>query len=173
MLHFDVPGLCYPQAMNRLAEIQTQWASKRAVAVPGSVFTLMNGALAQARAAGLSVIDLSIGSSDQSPPEVALEAVRQATLDPLSNRYPLFADTAPLRHSAARYMARRFGVALDPEIQVLPLIGAQEGLAHLLLALLDDPTRQQLVPDPMSAPCPKQSSSRQPVHPSAAPSRAR
>lgn len=137
--------------MTKLAATQIQWASKRAAAVPGSVFTLMNGALAQARAAGLSVIDLSIGSSDQSPPEVALEAVRQATLDPLSNRYPLFADTAPLRHSAARYMTRRFGVALDPETQVLPLIGAQEGLAHLLLATTD-PGDTLLLPDPCYPP---------------------
>ena len=137
--------------MTKLAATQIQWASKRAAAVPGSVFTLMNGALAQARAAGLGVIDLSIGSSDQSPPEVALEAVRQATLNPLSNRYPLFADTAPLRHSAARYMARRFGVALDPDTQVLPLIGAQEGLAHLLLATTD-PGDTLLLPDPCYPP---------------------
>ena len=119
--------------------------------MPGSVFTLMNGAVAQARAAGLSIIDLSIGSSDQSPPEVALEAVRQATLNPLSNRYPLFADTAPLRHAAARYMSRRFGVALDPETQVLPLIGSQEGLAHLLLATTD-PGDTLLLPDPCYPP---------------------
>jgi aspartate/methionine/tyrosine aminotransferase len=128
-----------------------QWASKRAAAVPDSVFTLMNGALAQARAAGLSSIDLSIGSSDQSPPEAALEAVRQATRDPLSNRYPLFSDTAPLRHSAENYMQRRFGVALDPETQVLPLIGAQEGLAHLLLAVTD-PGDTLLLPDPCYPP---------------------
>jgi aspartate/methionine/tyrosine aminotransferase len=128
-----------------------QWASERAAAVPGSVFTLMNGALEQARAAGLSLIDLSIGSSDQSPPEAALEAVRQATLDPYSNRYPLFSDTAPLRQAAARYMQRRFGVQLDPETQVLPLIGAQEGLAHLLLACTD-PGDTLLLPDPCYPP---------------------
>ncbi|WP_424952423.1 aminotransferase class I/II-fold pyridoxal phosphate-dependent enzyme [Deinococcus sp.] len=111
----------------------------------------MNAAVAQARAAGLSIIDLSIGSSDQPPPEVALEALRRATRDPQSSRYPLFSDTAPLRHSAARYMARRFGVALDPETQMLPLIGAQEGLAHLLLATTD-PGDTLLLPDPCYPP---------------------
>ncbi|WP_407540371.1 aminotransferase class I/II-fold pyridoxal phosphate-dependent enzyme [Deinococcus radiomollis] len=134
-----------------MTKATTAWASKRAAAVPGSVFTLMNGAVAQARAAGHRIIDLSIGSSDQSPPEVALEAVRQATLDPFANRYPLFSDTAPLRHSAAAYMARRFGVTLDPETQILPLIGAQEGLAHLLLATTD-PGDTLLLPDPCYPP---------------------
>ncbi len=130
---------------------RTDWASKRATAVPGSVFTLMNAAVEAARAAGLSIIDLSIGSSDQPPPAVALEAVRQATLDPRANRYPLFADTAPLRQAAARYMARRYGVTLDPQTQVLPLIGAQEGLAHLLLAVTD-PGDTLLLPDPCYPP---------------------
>ena len=134
-----------------MTKLAVGWASKRAAAVPGSVFTLMNAAVAQARAAGHSIIDLSIGSSDQSPPAVALEAIRQATLDPLANRYPLFSDTAPLRHSAATYMARRFGVNLDPETQILPLIGAQEGLAHLLLATTD-PGDTLLLPDPCYPP---------------------
>jgi len=130
---------------------RTNWASNRATAVPGSVFTLMNAAVETARAAGLSIIDLSIGSSDQSPPAAALEAVRRATLDPHANRYPLFADTAPLRQAAARYMERRFGVVLDPQTQVLPLIGAQEGLAHLLLAVTD-PGDTLLLPDPCYPP---------------------
>ncbi len=134
-----------------MTKLAVEWVSRRAAAVPGSVFTLMNAAVAQARAAGLSIIDLSIGSSDQSPPAVALEAIRQATLDPLANRYPLFSDTAPLRHSAATYMARRFGVNLDPETQILPLIGAQEGLAHLLLATTD-PGDTLLLPDPCYPP---------------------
>ncbi len=134
-----------------MTNVAAGWTSKRAAAVPGSVFTLMNAAVAQGRAAGHSIIDLSIGSSDQPPPAVALEALRQATLDPHANRYPLFGDTAPLRHAAARYMRRRFGVTLDPETQILPLIGAQEGLAHLLLATTD-PGDTLLLPDPCYPP---------------------
>lgn len=143
-------GLCYPQRMTPAAPL-TDWASKRAAAVPGSVFTLMNAAVEEGRAAGHRVIDLSIGSSDQPPPDVALEAIRRATLDPRANRYPLYSDTAPLRHSAARYMQRRYGVTLDPHTQVLPLIGAQEGLAHLLLAVTD-PGDTLLLPDPCYPP---------------------
>ncbi|MBB5365177.1 aminotransferase class I/II-fold pyridoxal phosphate-dependent enzyme [Deinococcus humi] len=123
------------------------WMSSRAGAVPGSVFALMDAAKGRARARGLPIIDLSIGSSDQSPPETVLEALREATRDPLTYRYPLFSDTAPLREAAATYLLRRFGIKVDPETEVLPLIGAQEGLAHLLLAVTD-PGDTLLLPDP-------------------------
>jgi aspartate/methionine/tyrosine aminotransferase len=129
----------------------SDWTSRRAQAVPGSVFTLMNAAGQQALARGLTLIDLSIGSSDQVPPVVAMDALRAATHDPLASRYPLHADTAPLRQAAAHYLQRRFGVSLDPETQVLPLIGAQEGLAHLLLAVTD-PGDTVLLPDPCYPP---------------------
>ncbi|WP_216321604.1 aminotransferase class I/II-fold pyridoxal phosphate-dependent enzyme [Deinococcus aestuarii] len=127
------------------------WASKRAGAVPGSVFALMDAAKGRARAAGLDVIDLSIGSSDQPPPEAALEALREATRDPATYRYPLFSDTAPLREAAATYLTGRFGVRVDMDREVLPLIGAQEGLAHLLLAVTD-PGDTVLLPDPCYPP---------------------
>lgn len=127
------------------------WASKRAGAVPGSVFALMDAAKGRARAAGRGVIDLSIGSSDQPPPEAALEALREATRDPGTYRYPLFSDTLPLREAAAAYMRRRFGLGLDTDAELLPLIGAQEGLAHLLLAVTD-PGDTLLLPDPCYPP---------------------
>ncbi|UQN05140.1 aminotransferase class I/II-fold pyridoxal phosphate-dependent enzyme [Deinococcus sp. QL22] len=127
------------------------WASQRAQGVPTSVFSLMDAALGRARAAGLKVIDLSIGSSDLAPPVQALDALRDATYDPSSYRYPLFSDTRPLREAAAAYLERRFGVLLAAEREVLPLIGAQEGLAHLLLAVTD-PGDILLLPDPCYPP---------------------
>ncbi|UBV41924.1 aminotransferase class I/II-fold pyridoxal phosphate-dependent enzyme [Deinococcus taeanensis] len=127
------------------------WVSKRAGAVPGSVFALMDGAKGRARAAGLEVIDLSIGSSDLPPADSVLEELREATRDPGTYRYPLFSDTAPLRRAAAAYLARRFGVSVNADAEVLPLIGAQEGLAHLLLAVTD-PGDTLLLPDPCYPP---------------------
>jgi aspartate/methionine/tyrosine aminotransferase len=127
------------------------WVSRRAAAVPGSVFSLMDAAKSRARARGLEVIDLSIGSSDLNPPDAVLEALRDATRDPGTYRYPLFSDTAPLREAAAAYLGRRFGVTVDAASEVLPLIGAQEGLAHLLLAVTD-PGDAVLLPDPCYPP---------------------
>lgn len=127
------------------------WSSRRADAVPGSVFALMDEAKGRARAAGLDVVDLSIGSSDLNPPDVVLEALREATRDTSTYRYPLFSDTLPLREAAAAYLGRRFGVRVDVGREVLPLIGAQEGLAHLLLAVTD-PGDVILLPDPCYPP---------------------
>ncbi|AZI43056.1 aminotransferase class I/II-fold pyridoxal phosphate-dependent enzyme [Deinococcus psychrotolerans] len=127
------------------------WTSQRAANVPASVFALMDAAKMRALAAGKSLIDLSIGSSDLAPPEAALEALRRATRDPLTYRYPLFSDTAPLRTAAAAYLQRRYGLSLDPDTEILPLIGAQEGLAHLLLAVTD-PGDTLLLPDPCYPP---------------------
>lgn len=127
------------------------WSSRRAANVPGSVFSLMDAAKSRARGAGLEIIDLSIGSSDQNPPEVVLKALREATHDPNTYRYPLFSDTAPLRDAAAAYLHRRFAIKLNTDTEILPLIGAQEGLAHLLLAVTD-PGDTLLLPDPCYPP---------------------
>ncbi|MCD0168958.1 aminotransferase class I/II-fold pyridoxal phosphate-dependent enzyme [Deinococcus sp. 23YEL01] len=127
------------------------WLSGRAGAVPGSVFALMDAAKGEARAAGLTVTDLSIGSSDLPPPDAVLDVLRDATRDAATYRYPLFSDTAPLREAAADYLSRRFGVRVDAGREVLPLIGAQEGLAHLLLAVTD-PGDTLLLPDPCYPP---------------------
>lgn len=127
------------------------WSSRRAAQVPGSVFSLMDAAKSRARGAGLEIIDLSIGSSDLNPPGAVLDALRAATHDPATYRYPLFSDTAPLRDAAAAYLHRRFDVALNADTELLPLIGAQEGLAHLLLAVTD-PGDTLLLPDPCYPP---------------------
>ncbi len=127
------------------------WSSQRAANVPGSVFSLMDAAKSRALGRGLNIIDLSIGSSDLHPPQAVLEALWEAVLDPATYRYPLFSDTAPLRDAAASYMQRRFGVRLNADTELLPLIGAQEGLAHLLLAVTD-PGDTLLLPDPCYPP---------------------
>ncbi|MFC3860117.1 aminotransferase class I/II-fold pyridoxal phosphate-dependent enzyme [Deinococcus antarcticus] len=127
------------------------WSSRRAAAVPGSVFSLMDAAKSRARGRGLDIIDLSIGSSDLNPPDVVLDALREATHNPATYRYPLFSDTQPLRDAAAAYLKRRFDVTLNADTEVLPLIGAQEGLAHLLLAVTD-PGDSILLPDPCYPP---------------------
>ncbi|GAA4014104.1 aminotransferase class I/II-fold pyridoxal phosphate-dependent enzyme [Deinococcus rubellus] len=127
------------------------WTSRRAANVPESVFALMDAAKMRARSSGRSIIDLSIGSSDLAPPQAALAALRDATFDPQTYQYPLFSHTAPLRWAAAAYLERRYGLRLDPDTEILPLIGAQEGLAHLLLAVTD-PGDTLLLPDPCYPP---------------------
>ncbi len=114
-----------------------RFASRRARAVPESVFLLMDQAKARRRAAGGEVIDLSIGSSDLPPPKEAMEALAEAALEPSTYGYCLKSCTRPFLEAATDWFARRFGVDFDPDTEALTLIGTQEGLGHLLLAVLD------------------------------------
>lgn len=106
---------------------------------PG-VFLQMDAAKAAARASGLRVIDLSIGASDLPPPPEALQALRESIDDPSTYGYCLKSSTLPFLQSATRWYARRYGLELDPRREALSLIGSQEGLAHLLMAVADPGT---------------------------------
>lgn len=119
---------------------------RRLAAVTGSVFARMAAARRRAEARGIDVIDLSIGSPDLPPPPYVIEALREAALAPGAYAYPVH-DLPVFREAVASWYRRRFGVALDPETEVLGLMGSQEGLAHLALALTD-PGDLVLVPDP-------------------------
>lgn len=103
---------------------------------PG-VFLLMDVAKSAARAAGVEVVDLSIGASDMPPPPEALEALKSAVDDPTTHSYCLKSGTMPLLEAAVQWYGRRYGTALDPSCEALSLVGCQEGLAHVLMAAAD------------------------------------
>lgn len=102
-----------------------------------NVFADMDNAKAKAKAAGLDVIDLSLGSADLPAPPHAIEAIAQSLPDPETHRYLLFHGTKDFREVAAKWYTDKYGVAVDPETEVLQLIGSQEGTAHLPLAILN------------------------------------
>ncbi len=106
-------------------------------ALQSNVFADMDAAKARASAAGKDVIDLSLGSSDLPASPHVIDAIAAALHDPLTHGYALFQSTQPFRQAVARWLERRFGLAVDPETEVLPLIGSQEGTAHLPLAVLN------------------------------------
>ena len=124
-----------------------RWASERVKAMPASVFDTLDRAKSRAKAKGLDLIDLSIGSSDLAPPQAALQALRDATYLPETYGYCLFSGTEPLRCAVADWFERRYDLSVDPGEHVLPLIGSQEGFANLLLATTD-PGDLILAPDP-------------------------
>ncbi len=112
-----------------------------------NVFDQLDQAKWEARRLGVDVIDLSLGSSDLPPPPEALAAIQRALADPSTYGYTLFHDTAEFRAACAQWYQRKFGLAIDPETEVLPLIGSQQGTALLPLALLN-PGDIALVTDP-------------------------
>ncbi len=103
----------------------------------GNVFAEMDRAKATARAAGQTIVDLSLGSSDLPTPPHVLEAIAAALPDPSTHGYCLFSGTQAFRQAAAAWYTRKFGVPVDAETEVLLLIGSQEGTAHFPLAVLN------------------------------------
>jgi aspartate/methionine/tyrosine aminotransferase len=93
------------------------------------------------------LLDLSLGSTDLLPPPVCLEAIAAALPQPESAAYCLHGATLPFREAVAAWAQRRFSVHVDPEAEVLLLVGSQEGTAHLPLAVLN-PGDAALLLDP-------------------------
>lgn len=121
--------------------------SKKLAGLPPYLFVRLAQLKAKAEASGLSVIDLGQGSPDLPSPGNVVEAVRAAVEEPWTHRYPQTQGLPELRRAIAGWYKRRFSVQLDPDAEVLPLVGSKEGLAHLLMAVLD-PGQGVLVPSP-------------------------
>jgi len=111
--------------------------AKRLDPLRSNVFADMDQAKARAKATGKDLIDLSLGSSDLPTPPHVLEAIAESLPDPSTHGYLLFHGTQAFRQAAATWYTTKFGIAVDPETEVLPLIGSQEGTAHLPLAVLN------------------------------------
>ena len=121
--------------------------SDRMAAIPEYVVARLNRVIAEQRAAGVDVISFGVGDPDLPPdPRIRARLAEEVQRDDAA-RYPTNAGLPELREAVAEHYARRFGVTLDPEREVLPLLGAKEGLAHLALAVLD-PGALSLVADP-------------------------
>jgi LL-diaminopimelate aminotransferase len=99
------------------------------------------------KAKGVDVINLGVGDPDLPTPEHIIRALEEGARDPRSHRYPPYVGTTEFRRATAAWFQQRFGVTLDPDRQVLALIGSKEGLAHLPWAMLN-PGEAALVPDP-------------------------
>ena len=115
--------------------------------LPPYLFAELDRRRESARARGLDVIDLGIGDPDRPTPAAVVERLRREAADPRHHRYPAYEGASLFRKAVADYYRRRFGVDLDPEREVLAVIGSKEGIAHLIWAWVD-PGDPVLVPDP-------------------------
>ena len=109
--------------------------------------TEMNVILTRMRAEGKDVINLGLGDPDVTPPQHLLDVLTEAVSRPENHHYPSFYSLKPLKEAIAGWYQRRFGVDLDPEAEVIPLLGSSEGLFLIHLCLLDVGD-VALVPDP-------------------------
>lgn len=113
--------------------------------LPPYLFAEIDRKCAMKRAQGIDVISLGIGDPDTPTPDHIIEAACEALHNPANHRYPAYAGAPRYRQACSEWMNRRFGVQVDPDTEVLALIGSKEGIAHLFTAFVD-PGDYTLVP---------------------------
>jgi LL-diaminopimelate aminotransferase len=122
--------------------------SKKLDRLPPYIFTRIKALAAQAQARKLDVIDLGMGNPDlPTPPHIVDRLVDSVKNHPRTHRYPQAKGIPRFRRAVAKWTEKRFGVKLDPDTEVLSLVGSKEGVAHLCAAYLD-PGDVALVPVP-------------------------
>lgn len=121
--------------------------AERLSGLGASVFTEMDDLKKELEREGHKLINLSIGSPDRAPSQEIRHIIAEAALDGNNYGYTLTRGSEAFRSSCARWYKERFGVILDSENEVLPLMGSQDGLAHVFLAFLN-PGDVAMIPDP-------------------------
>jgi len=121
--------------------------SKRLESLQPYLFVEISRKIAEKKAKGEEVISFGIGDPDIPTPPHIIERLCQAAQDPTNHRYPESAGLPELRKTIAEWYKKRFGISLDADKEVLPLVGSKEGVAHIAWCFID-PGDIALVPDP-------------------------
>ncbi len=101
-------------------------------------FSVKLAEVRQLLAQGHDVINIGIGNPDMMPSEATLDALTKSAQQPTAHGYQSYKGTPALRQAIARFYAHTYGVTLDPETELLPLIGSKEGITHLSLTFLNE-----------------------------------
>src|SRR5207248_2302844 len=104
--------------------------------LPPYLFAEIDKKIAAKRAAGVDVISFGVGDPDTPTPSHVVRALQEAAEDPTTHQYPSYYGMPEFRRAVAGWYKRRFGVTIDPDTEVQPLIGSKEGIAHLALAVV-------------------------------------
>ncbi len=121
--------------------------AERLQALPPYIFAEIDRLKQEALKRGVDLINLGIGDPDLPTPKHVVEKLAEAAADPQNHRYPSYEGLLSFREAAANWYLSRFKVKLNPETEVLSLIGSKEGIGHIPLAFID-PGDVVLVPDP-------------------------
>jgi LL-diaminopimelate aminotransferase len=111
--------------------------ARRVADLPPYLFAELERKIAEKRRAGVDVISLGIGDPDLPTADAVVAEAQRQVARPDTHRYPSNRGRRAFREAVAEFYERRFGVTLDPEREVLPLLGGKEGVAHVCFAMLD------------------------------------
>ena len=121
--------------------------AERLKKLPPYLFKEIDRKKTEVRARGVDIIDLGIGDPDLPTPPHIIEAMKKAAADSANHRYPSYSGMGDFKETVAKWYGERFGVELDPDTEVISLIGSKEGIAHFPLAFVN-PGDVALVPAP-------------------------
>lgn len=121
--------------------------AERLQKLPPYLFAEIDKKKKAAMAAGRDVINLGVGDPDKPTPAPIIRSLQEHVENPAFHQYALDQGAPELRQSIAAFCKKRYGLDLDPNSEILPLIGSKEGIAHFPLAVLN-PGDISLVPDP-------------------------
>ena len=121
--------------------------ARRIEKLPPYLFTEISKKIAAKRAKGVDIISFAIGDPDLPTPKHIMDSLHEAADNPANHRYPESEGLPEFRQAIADWYQRRFGVGLDRDKEIQPLIGSKEGIANVAYCLID-PGDVALVPDP-------------------------
>lgn len=121
--------------------------AQRLLKLPIYVFAQLDKVKAQQQAKGVDLIDLGMGNPDIPPPNQVIESLCEALKNPENHRYPSFEGSPEFKDAAANWCKKQYGINIDPEHEVVTLIGSKEGVVHFAFAYIN-PQDITLVPMP-------------------------
>ena len=121
--------------------------SKRIEELPPYLFVRISQKIAERKSRGEKVISFGMGDPDIATPDSIIQRLCREAKVPANHRYPETYGLPEFRRAIAQWYERRFGVVLDPDKEVLPLIGSKEGIGHIAFCFID-PGDIALIPDP-------------------------
>ncbi len=121
--------------------------AQRIQTIPPYLFAEIDKKKEEATKRGVDIINLGIGDPDQPTPNNIIQKLGESVKDPKTHNYPPYQGTTEFRQAVSLWYKNRFGVDLDPDKEVMALIGSKEGIAHIFLAFID-PGDFSLIPDP-------------------------
>lgn len=123
------------------------FVSKKVQSIPPYVFSDFQRKKKELQAHGVDVIDLGIGAPDLPTPEFIYDVLVEEAKKSVNHRYSPYNGSIEFREAVAKFYDRHYGVKLDPETEILTLIGSKEGIVHLIQTVIN-PGEKVIIPDP-------------------------
>jgi LL-diaminopimelate aminotransferase len=129
-----------------MSEFQVE-VSKRIKTLPPYLFAKIDEMKEEVKKRGVDIIDLGVGDPDMPTPKHIIKRLQSASEKPENHKYPSYVGMLQYRESVANFYKKRFNVSLNPETEIISLIGSKEGIAHFPYAFIDSGD-YALVPEP-------------------------